>query len=72
MIERVSNLTKKSFNSYSGPAEKFKLKNVIFGYNGRGKSSLALGLKDTYLDRPTSSMIIFASLIKTMLRIISF
>lgn len=50
MIEQVTNLTKKSFNGYSGPVEKFKLKNVIFGYNGRGKSSLATGLKEAYLD----------------------
>lgn len=49
MIEQITGLTKKSFNSYTGPVEKFKLKNVIFGYNGRGKSSLALGIRDTYL-----------------------
>ena len=55
MIEQVTNLTKKSFDGYSGPIEKFKLKNVIFGYNGRGKSSLAIGLKDAYLDKPMSS-----------------
>jgi wobble nucleotide-excising tRNase len=55
MIEQVTNLTKKSFNGYSGPIEKFKLKNVIFGYNGRGKSSLALGIKDAYSNEPTSS-----------------
>ena len=55
MIEQVTNLTKKSFDGYSGPVEKFKLKNVIFGYNGRGKSSLAIGLKDAYLDNALSS-----------------
>lgn len=49
MIQKVIDLDRKSFNSYTGPDEKFKLKNVVFGYNGRGKSSLALGIKDTYL-----------------------
>lgn len=49
MVNQVTDLTKKSFNSYTGPYEKFKQKNVIFGYNGRGKSSLALGLKEEYL-----------------------
>lgn len=55
MIEQVTNLTKKSFSRYCGPLEKFKLKNVIFGYNGRGKSSLAFGLKDAYLSDAASS-----------------
>jgi wobble nucleotide-excising tRNase len=54
MIEKVDNLNIKSFRSYTGPGEKFKLKNVIFGYNGRGKSSLALGLKDAYLSKTTA------------------
>lgn len=49
MINKVVDLTKKSFNNYSGPAEEFKLKNIIFGYNGRGKSSLAIGIKDAHI-----------------------
>lgn len=49
MIENIVDLTKKSFRSYTGPTEKFKTKNVIFGYNGRGKSSLAIGVRDAYL-----------------------
>ena len=53
MVEQVTNLTKKSFNSYTGPIDKFKLKNVVFGYNGRGKSSLAFALKDSYLEDPS-------------------
>lgn len=55
MIEKVVNLKKKSFQDYTGPAERFKLKNVIFGYNGRGKSSLAFGLKESYLSGATAS-----------------
>lgn len=55
MIDSVTDLTKKSFKNYTGPTEKFKLKNVIFGYNGRGKSSLAVGVRDAYLtNEPTN------------------
>lgn len=50
MIEKITDLTKKSFKNYTGPTEKFKLKNVIFGYNGRGKSSLAIGVRDAYIN----------------------
>jgi wobble nucleotide-excising tRNase len=51
MITKVSNLNKKSFSNYSGPdiGLEFKEKNIIFGYNGRGKSSLALGIVDEFL-----------------------
>ena len=49
MIEKVVDLARKSFSNYTGPTEKFKPKNVVFGYNGRGKSSLAIGVKDTYI-----------------------
>lgn len=47
----VNNLTKKSFKNYTGPSlnEEFKTKNIIFGYNGRGKSSLAYGIVDEFL-----------------------
>jgi len=55
MIEHVVDLTRKSFKNYTGPSEKFKLKNIIFGYNGRGKSSLALGLRDDYLKDESAS-----------------
>ncbi len=55
MIDQITDLTKKSFNGYTGPVEKFKSKNVIFGYNGRGKSSLALGIKESYLEDTSNS-----------------
>ena len=50
-ILRVNNLTKKSFKNYTGPTlnEEFKTKNIIFGYNGRGKTSLACGIIDEFL-----------------------
>jgi wobble nucleotide-excising tRNase len=55
MIENVVDLTRKSFKSYTGPGEKFKLKNAIFGYNGRGKSSLAIGVRDAYFSDGSAS-----------------
>lgn len=49
MIEQVNNLSIKSFYNYTGPSEKFKSKNIIFGYNGRGKSALSEGLIEEFL-----------------------
>lgn len=48
MIEQISDFSCKSFKDYNSPSNFFKQKNILFGYNGRGKSSLALGLVDTY------------------------
>lgn len=49
MIEKLTNFTCKSFKNYTGPSPVFKKRNVIFGYNGKGKSSLAKGIKDEFL-----------------------
>lgn len=49
MIEQVNNLNKKSFVNYTGPTEKFAEINILFGYNGRGKTSLANGLVEEFL-----------------------
>lgn len=49
MINEVDNLSIKSFNNYTGPSCGFKKKNVIFGYNGQGKSSLAIGIVNSYM-----------------------
>lgn len=49
MIVRIDGLTKKSFKNYSTPNNFFKKKNIIFGYNGRGKSSLASGIAGQFL-----------------------
>lgn len=46
MIQKLEFLNRKSFNNYTSNNEIFKSKNLIFGYNGRGKSSLALGIVD--------------------------
>lgn len=48
MIEQITNLSRKSFKDYTTPPNFFKEKNILFGYNGRGKSSLALGIIDTF------------------------
>ena len=49
MIVRIDGLTEKSFKNYSTPDNFFKKKNIIFGYNGRGKSSLAFGIAKSFL-----------------------
>lgn len=49
MIEQVKNFSQKSFVKYTGPAEKFAEVNILFGYNGRGKTSLANGLVEEFL-----------------------
>lgn len=48
MIEKVNKLTKKSFKNYTGPTDNFKQKNIIFAYNGKGKSSLAEGILEEF------------------------
>lgn len=48
-VKKVINFTEKSFINYTGPNEEFNHKNIIFGYNGRGKSSLAKGIINNYI-----------------------
>lgn len=49
MITQINNYTFKSFKNYTGPTEApFKEKNILFGYNGKGKSSLSKGILDEY------------------------
>lgn len=48
MIKKIENFSRKSFKSYSGPENEFNKKNILFGYNGRGKSSLAIGVINEY------------------------
>lgn len=49
MITHINNYTFKSFKNYTGPIESpFKEKNILFGYNGKGKSSLSKGILDEY------------------------
>ncbi|WP_052570678.1 hypothetical protein [Endomicrobium proavitum] len=56
MIEKVCNYTHKSFKNYTNPGDlKFKQKNIIFAYNGKGKSSLVLGVKREFLKDTTKT-----------------
>lgn len=48
MIEQIINLSCKSFKNYTTPPNFFDKKNILFGYNGMGKSSLALGIVNSY------------------------
>ena len=54
IITQLTNFTEKSFKSYSTPNNYFKSKNIIFVYNGRGKSSLAKGIIDTFINNRDS------------------
>ena len=54
MIEAIKNYTYKSFKNYSTPEKFFKQKNILFGYNGRGKSSLSKGIVEEYSKKDTT------------------
>ena len=50
MIKTLENFSKKSFDNYTlNPECEFSEKNIFFGYNGRGKSSLAFGIYEEFL-----------------------
>lgn len=49
MIAKLNNFTLKSFVGYTNPNNLlFRAKNILFGYNGKGKSSIAVGIKDEF------------------------
>ena len=51
MITKLNSFTHKSFDSFTNPNELlFRSKNIFFGYNGKGKSSLAIGVKNEFLN----------------------
>ena len=53
MITKLNNFTLKSFVGYTNPNDLlFRAKNILFGYNGKGKSSIAIGIKDEFLKDP--------------------
>jgi wobble nucleotide-excising tRNase len=50
MLTKLKNYTYKSFDNYTNPNDLlFRDKNILFGYNGKGKSSIANGIKDEFL-----------------------
>lgn len=55
MIQELNGFSKKSFKNYSTSKDFFREKNIIFGYNGRGKSSLAEGLIEAFYTSETLS-----------------
>lgn len=54
MITKLNNFTYKSFVDYTNPDHlHFRTKNILFGYNGKGKSSVAIGIKKEFLKDAT-------------------
>lgn len=50
MLSKLNNFTYKSFVEYTNPSDlHFRKKNILFGYNGKGKSSIAIGIKVEFL-----------------------
>lgn len=53
MITKLNNFTHKSFVDYTNPKNLlFCNKNILFGYNGKGKSSITIGIKNEFLKNP--------------------
>lgn len=52
MIKKINNFTYKSFTNYTGPDDEFREVNVLFGYNGKGKTALVEGIKKEF-SKPT-------------------
>ncbi|GHT83184.1 hypothetical protein FACS1894125_6640 [Actinomycetota bacterium] len=48
MIDIITGFSNKSFSNYDNAQLPFAERNLIFGYNGKGKSALAEGLKEVY------------------------
>ena len=49
MIKTVNDYTNKSFKNYTGPVDaSFKQKNIFFGYNGKGKTALSIGVLNEF------------------------
>lgn len=50
MITKLNSFTHKSFKDYTNPNDLlFRTKNILFGYNGKGKSSISKGINDEFL-----------------------
>jgi wobble nucleotide-excising tRNase len=54
MITKLNSFTLKSFSNYTNPNHlHFRAKNILFGYNGKGKSSVAVGIQKEFLKDAT-------------------
>jgi hypothetical protein len=71
MLIKLNNFTLKSFVGYTNPNDLlFRAKNILFGYNGKGKSSIAIGIKDEFLkDTTKKNLIILEFLIEITFQI---
>ncbi|GBR72946.1 chromosomal cassette SCCmec type IV protein [Candidatus Termititenax aidoneus] len=50
MLTKITDYTHKSFKKFTNPPDlEFRQKNIVFGYNGKGKSAFALGVKAEFL-----------------------
>ena len=57
MLIKLNNFTHKSFVGYTNPNDLlFRTKNILFGYNGKGKSSIVIGIKDEFLKDTTKKL----------------
>ena len=57
MITSITDFTHKSFKNYTNPEDLlFRAKNIVFGYNGKGKSALAFGIKQQFLKDPSKKI----------------
>lgn len=57
MIKKINNFTNKSFKDFTGPDDEFRAKNIIFGYNGSGKTSLVAAFEESFVCNPDNSSI---------------
>ncbi len=56
MITKLNSFTHKSFKNYTNPNDLlFGTKNILFGYNGKGKSSISKGISDEFLKDPSKN-----------------
>lgn len=69
MLELITDFSKKSFKNYSMKEElKFNTINIIYGVNGRGKTSLARGIKEKIeKDNPNSLRYFYTDYIHELL-----
>ena len=57
MLSKLNNFTLKSFVGFTNPSDlHFRKKNILFGYNGKGKSSFAIGIKVEFLKDTTKKL----------------
>ncbi len=51
LVSEINEFYHKSFENYTGPADKFSRSNIFYAPNGNGKTSLSKGIIDEYNDK---------------------